>query len=343
MELHYFCYIMFYTYHSQDADLPSEGEVTVSMVLAGDTSPGSGGRKLTSTSSDSQSSTSAGKESSETAKLSKYSRDDEKSLPKQQTIPTRSSPSFEEEYTSSSVRAQAQQDEEKTKVYSAPLVKPSIFEEQHASSVKVQSSYPLHQHDESPPSTGEQKSEQHLEGRIKTAPIATITPLESPPFSSLSQVDSSKHSLCETVQQKTRVEPDSPLCETEIKTESSRGLSKSRLTSASSSEIFHSFSEDEEVEPFPALSSSVASSELTMPYSSEWKLTSLASPLTTTLTAGVSGGGGVSGLDHTLSPQSSSSLSSNINTAKVSMYYLFTDCPELTVVNQCMHCPFAHG
>ena len=169
---------------------------------------------------DSRSSTSAGKKKSET---SKSSIDDEKCLPKQQAISTRSSPvgeatSFDEEDTGSSVRAQAQQDEEKAKVHSAPLVKPSAFEEQHATSIKVQSSYPLHQHDESPPSTGEQKSEQHLEGRIKTAPITTVTPLEFPPISSSSQVDSSKHKLRETVastmQQKTRVEPDSPLRET---------------------------------------------------------------------------------------------------------------------------------
>ena len=312
---------------SQDADLPPEGEVTVGKVLAEDTSQNSSRKKLTSTLYGSRSSTSAGKKKSET---SKSSIDDEKCLAKQQAIPTRSSPvgeatSFDEEDTGSSVRAQAQQDEEKAKVHSAPLVKPSAFEEQHATSIKVQSSYPLHQHNESPPSTGEQKSERHLEGQIKTAPIATVTPLEPPLFSSSSQVDSSKHSLHETVavamQQKARVEPDSPLHETKIKTESSRGLSESRLTSASS-EIFHSFSEDEQVEPFLALSSSVASSELTMPYSSEWKLSSLASPLTATLTTGVSGGGEGgrgSGSDQTLSP---SSLSSNINTAKVCAYFV---------------------
>ena len=317
-----------FAYHSQDADLPPEGEITVGMLLAGDSSPGSSGRKLTSTSS-----TSAGKESSETSKPSKCSTDDETSLPKHQAIPTRSSPvgeatSFGEEDTGSSMRAQAQQDEEKAKVHSAPLGKPSTFEEQHASSIKVQSTYSIHQQDESLPfpSTEElpkQKSEQHLEeGRVKTAPIATVIPLEAPPLSSSSQVDSPKHSLRETVaaalQRKNIVEPDSPLHETEIKTESSRGLSKSRLTSASSSEeIFHSFSGDEGVEPFPALSSSFASSELTMPYSSEWKLSSLASPLTATLTTGVSaggGGGGGSGLDQTLSPQITSSLFSNTNT-----------------------------
>ena len=124
------------------------------------------------------------------------------------------------------------------------------------------------------------------------------------------------------MQEKTGVEPDSPLHETESKTESSRGISESRLTSASS-EIFHSFSGDEGVEPFPALSSSVASSELTMPYSSEWKLTSLASPLTATLTTGISGGGASLGLGQTCSPQCSSSLSS-------------------TYVNF-IHCPFAHA
>ena len=57
-----------------------------------------------------------------------------------------------------------------------------------------------------------------MEGRVKTAPIASVIPLESPLFSSLSQVDSPKHNLRETVasamQQKTRVEPDSPLHET---------------------------------------------------------------------------------------------------------------------------------
>ena len=319
-------------YHSQDADLPPEGESTVGMVLAGDSSPGSSGRKLTSTSSDSQSSTSASKESSETSKPSKYSRDDEKSLPEQQAIPARSSPvgeatSFEEEDTGSSVRAQAQQDEEKTKVHSAPLVKPSTFEEQHASSIKVQSSYLLNQQDESMPfpSTGEQKSEQHLEGRVKTAPIATVTPLESPPFSSSSQVESPKHSLHETVaaalQLKNKVEPDSPLQKTEIKTESSRGLSESRLTSASSSEIFHSFSGDEGVEPFPALSSSFASSEFTMPYSSEWKHMSHMSPLTATLTTG--GGSGIK----TLSPQAFVS-SSTTQVHRWSLYDLYVSKPE---------------
>lgn len=304
------------------------------MVLAADTSPGSSGRKLASNLFDSQSSTLASKEDSET---SKHSTGNEKNLPEQQAIPTRSSAvgeatSFEEEDTGSSMRAQSQQDEEKAKVHSAPLVKPSTFEEQHASSIKVQSSYHLLQHDEALPfsSTGElpeKRNEKHLEGgRVKTAPIATVTPLETPPLSSSSRVDSPKDSLHETVaalQRKTIVEPDSPLHETEIKTESSRGLSKSRLTSSSSSEIFLSFSGDEGVEPFPAFSSSFASSELTMPYSSEWKLSSLASPLTATLTTGVSGGGGGggrnSGLGLTLSPQITSSLSSNINTAKVRM------------------------
>ena len=46
------------------------------------------------------------------------------------------------------MRAQTQQDEEKARLHSAALVKPSTFEEQHASSVKVQSSYPLLQCDE---------------------------------------------------------------------------------------------------------------------------------------------------------------------------------------------------
>ena len=333
---------------SQDADLPPEGEVTVGKVLAEDTSQDSSRKKLVSTLIGSQSSTTTGKETSET---SKSSVDEEKNLPEQQAIPTRSSPvgeatSSEEEDTSSSMRAQTQQGKEKAKVHSAPLVQPLTFEEQHASSYKVQSSYLLYQQDESPPSTGEQskqKSVQSVEGRVKTGPIASVIPLESPLFSSSSHVDSSKHSLHETVasamqqktrvepdsslretvaaalQQRTRVEPDSPLRETEIKSESSRGLSKSRLTS-SSSEIFHSLSGDEGVEPFPALYSSVASSELTMPYSSEWKLSSLASPLTATLTSRVSGGGesgGGLGSGRTLSP---SSLSSKINTAKVCVY-----------------------
>ena len=350
----------FFLNHSQDADLPPEGETTVGMLLAGDNSPGSGGRKLTSTSSDSQ--------SSGTSKTSKISRDDETSLPRQQAVPSRSSPvgeatSLEEEDTGSSMRAQAQQDDKKAQVHSAPLGTPT-FEEQHASSIKVQSIYSIHQPDEPPPSTGEQKSVQSFEGRVKTAPIASVIPLETPFFPSSSQVDPSKHSLRETVasamQQKTRVEPDSPLCETvaaamqqktrvepdsplhetvaavmqqktrvepdsplhetEIKTESSRGLSKSRLTPSSSEEIFHSFSGDEGVEPFPALYSSVTSSELAMLYSSEWKLSSLASPLTATLTTGVSGGGesgGGLGSGQTLSP---SSLSSKINTAKVCVY-----------------------
>ena len=291
------------------------------MLLAGDSSPGSSGRKLTSTSS-----TSASKESSETSKPSKCSTDDEKNLPKHQAIPTRSSPvgettSFGEEDTGSSMRAQAQQDEEKAKVHSAPLGKPSTFEEQHASSIKVRSTYSIHQQDESLPflSTEElpkQKSEQHLEeGRVKTAPIATVIPLEAPPLSSSSQVDSPKHSLRETVvalQRKTIVEPDSPL--REAKTGSSRSSFEPRLASSSSSEIFHSFSGDEGVEPFPALSSPFLSSELTMP---KWKHSSVASTLTDTLTTGVSGGGRVSG---TLSPQSFSSLSSSsINTAKVSL------------------------
>ena len=344
---------------SQDADLPPEGEVTVGKVLAEDTSQDSSRKKLVSTLIGSQSSTTTGKETSET---SKSSVDEEKNLPEQQAIPTRSSPvgeatSSEEEDTSSSMRAQTQQGKEKAKVHSAPLVKPLTFEEQHASSYKVQSSYLLYQQDESPPSTGEQskqKSVQSLEGRVKTAPIATVIPLETPLFPSSSQVDPSKHSLHETVaaamqqktrvepdsplretvaaamqqkarvepdsplhetvaaamQQKARVEPDSPLRETEIKTESSRGLSKSRLTS-SSSEIFHSCSGDEGVEPFPALSSSFTSSELTMPYSSEWKLSSLASPLTATLTTGVGGSG-----MKTRSPQAFVS-SSSINTAQV--------------------------
>ena len=296
------------------------------MVLAADTSPGPSGRKLTSTSHDSQSSTSASKEDSETSNPSKRSRDDEKNLPEQQAIPTRSSPvaeatSFEEEDTGSSTRAQTQQDEEKAKVHSAPLVKPSTFEEQHASSVKVQSSYPLHKHDEALSflSTGElpkKKREQHLEeGRVKTAPIATVTPLETPPLTSLSRVESPKHSLRETVaalQQKTIVEPDSPLHETETKTESSRGISESRPTSSSSeSEIFHSFSGDEGVEPFPAFSSSFASSKLTMPYSTEWKHTPHMSPLTATLTTG--GGGSQM---KTLSIQGFVS-SSSINTSQV--------------------------
>ena len=317
------------------------------MVLAADTSPGPSGRKLTSTSHDSQSSTSATKEDSETSNPSKHSRDDEKNLPEHKAIPTRSSPvgeptSFEEEDTGSSMRAQTQQDEEKAKVHSARLVKPSTFEEQHPSSIKVQSSYPLHRHDESLPflSTGElpkKKREQHLEeGQVKTAPIATVTPLETPPLTSLSQVESPKHSLHETVaalQRKTIVEPDSPLCETETKAESSRGSFEPRLTS-SSSEIFHSFSGDEGVEPFPALSSSFVSSELTMPYPLKWKHSSLASPLTATLTTGVLGGGGGSGLGQILSPQSSSSLSSNttIDTVKVSMN---TDWPKLTNLCTC--------
>jgi len=320
-------------YLSQDTDLPPEGEVTVGMVLAADTSPGSSGRKLTSTSHDSQSNSSASKEDSETSNPSKHSRDDENNFPEQQAIPTSSSPvgeptSFEEEDTGSSMRAQAQQDEEKAKVHSARLVKPSTFEEQHANSVKVQSSYPLLQHDEALPfsSTGElpeKRNEKHLEGgQVKTAPIATVTPLETPPLSSSSRIESPKHSLHETVvalHQKTRVEPDSPLHETGLKTESSRGFSKSRLTSSSSSEIFHSFSGDEGVEPFPAFPSSFVSSELTMPYSSKWKHNSLATPLTATLTTGVLGGGGEgSGLGQILSPQSSST----INTAKVRIYVI---------------------
>ena len=329
---HMICYISYLSTicHLQEADLPPEGEVTVGMLLAADTSPGSNGRKLVSNLFDSQSSTLASKEDSET---SKHSRDDEKNLPEQQPIPTRSSPvgevtSFEEEDTGSSMRAETQQDEEKVKLHSAPLVKPSTFEEQHASSVKVQSSYPLHKHDESLSfsSTGElpkKRNEKHLkEGQVKTAPIATVTPLETPPLTSLSRVDSPKDSLRETVaalQRKTIVEPDSPLHENEAKTESSRGLSESRLTSASSSEIFHSFSGDEGVEPFPALSSQFASSELTMPYSLKWKHNSLASPLTATLTTGISGGGGEgSGLGRILSPQSSST----INTAKVRIYVI---------------------
>ena len=324
-------YIVMTVYHSQDADLPLEGGVTVGMVLAGDSSIG---RKLTPTSHDSQSSTLASKEDSET---SKHSTGNEKNLPKQQAVPTRSSAvgeatSFEEEDTGSSMRAQSQQDEEKAKLHSVALVKPSTFEEQHASSVKVQSSHPLHKHDEALPfpSTGElpeESNEKHLEeGLVKTAPIATVTPLEDPPLSSSSRAESPKHSLRETVaalHQKTIVEPDSPLHETETKTASSRGLSESRLTSASSSEIFLSFSGDEGVEPFPA-SSTFASSELTMPYSSEWKLSSLASPLTATLTTGISGKEGGSGLSQTLSPQSSNFLfSSSTNTAKVSMGYLY--------------------
>ena len=290
------------------------------MVLAADTTPGSSGRKLASNLFDSQSSTLASKEDPET---SKHSTGNEKNLPEQQTIPTRSSPvgeatSFEdEEDTGSSMRAQTQQDEEKVKLHSAPLVKPSTFEEQHASSFKVQSSYPLHKHDEtlSFSSTGElpkKRNEKHLE-EVKTAPIATVTPLEAPPHSSLSRVESPKHSLRETVaalQQKTIVEPDSPSRETETKTESSRGISESQLTS-SSSEIFLSFSGDEGVEPFPALSSSFASSELTMPYSTEWKHTPHMSPLTATLTTG----GGGSRMK-TLSTQGFVS-SSSINTYQV--------------------------
>ena len=307
----------FFLHHSQDADLPPEGETTVGMLLAGDNSPGSSGRKLTSTSSDSQ--------SLGTSKTSKISRDDETSLPRQQAVPTRSSPvgeatSFEED-TSTSMRAQAQQDDKKAQVHSAPLGTPT-FEEQHASSVKVQS---IHQQDESPPSTGEQKSVQSLEGRVKTAPIATVTPLESPLFSSSSQVKSQKHNLRETVaalQLKTRVEPDSPLHGTETKTESSRGISESRLTS-SSSEIFHSFSGDEGVEPVPALSSPFVSSELTMPYSSEWKHISHMSPLTANLTTVVSGGGGNSGLDQNISPRGSSSVSST--SIKVNTYVVFVN------------------
>ena len=132
-----------------------------------------------------------------------------------------------------------------------------------------------------------------------------------------------RETVAAAMQEKTGVEPDSPLHETESKTESSRGISESRLTSASSSEIFHSFSEDEQVKPFPALSSSFASSELTMPYSSEWKLSSLGIPLTATLTTGISGGGASLGLGQTCSPQCSSSLSS-------------------TYVNF-IHCPFAHA
>ena len=306
-------------YLSQDTDLPPEGEPTVGMVLAGDNSQDSSRKKHTLYGS--KSSSSASKESSETSESTKYSTDDEEGSSKQQAIPARTSPVGD---TGSSARAQ--QNEGKA-------------QEMHsAHSVKVQSSYLLLQHDEALPfpSTGElpkqaQKNEQRLEeGRVKTAPIAT---LETPPFSSSSQVDSPKHSLRETVaalHQKTRVELDSPSRETEIKTESSRGLSKSRLTSSSSeSEIFHSFSGDEGVEPFPAFSSSFGSSELTMPYSSEWKHSSLASPLTATLTTGVSGGGGggggggrSSGSGLTLSPQVTSSLSSNINTAKVRMCLL---------------------
>jgi len=311
-------------YLSQDTDLPPEGEATVGMVLAGDSSQDSSRKKYTSTLYDSKSSSSASKENSETSESSKYSTNDEERLSKQQAIPARTSPVGD---TGSS--AGAQQDEGKA-------------QEMHsAHSVKVQSSYLLLQHDEALPfpSTGElskqaQKNEQHLEeGRVKTAPIATVTPLETPPLSSLSRIESPKHNLHETVaalHQKTRVELDSPSRETEIKTESSRGLSKSRLTSSSSeSEIFHSFSGDEGVEPFPAFSSSFGSSELTMPYSSEWKHSSLASPLTATLTTGVSGGGGggggggrSSGSGLTLSPQVTSSLSSNINTAKVRMCLL---------------------
>ena len=291
------------------------------MLLAGDNSPGSSGRKLTSTSSDSQ--------SLGTSKTSKISRDDETSLPRQQAVPTRSSPvgeatSFEEEDTGSSMRAQAQQDDKKDKVHSAPLGTPT-FEEQHASSVKVQSIYSIHQQDEPPPSTGEQKSVQSLEGWVKTAPIPTVTPLEFPLFSSSSHVKSQKHNLRETVaalQLKTRVEPDSPLHGTETKTESSRGLSESRLTS-SSSEIFHSFSGDEGVEPVPALSSPFVSSELTMPYSSEWKHISNMSPLTANLTTVVSGGGGNSGLDQNISPRGSSSVSST--SIKVNTYVVFVN------------------
>ena len=119
--------------------------------------------------------------------------------------------------------------------------------------------------------------------------------------------------------QKTIVEPDSPLHETETKTESSRGISESRLTS-SSSEIFHSFSGDEGVEPFPA-SSSFASSELTMPYSLEWKHTPHMSPLTATLTTG----GGGSRMK-TLSTQGFVS-SSNINTSQVGGDFDLTDHP----------------
>ena len=70
--------LLYYVAHSQDADLPPKGEGTVRKVLAADTSTGLDGRKLTSTSYDSQSGTSAGKEISETSKPSKYSRDDEK-------------------------------------------------------------------------------------------------------------------------------------------------------------------------------------------------------------------------------------------------------------------------
>ena len=90
-----------------------------------------------------------------------------------------------------------------------------------AHSLKVQSSNPHLQHDEALPfpSTGElpkqaQKNEQHLEGRVKTAPITTVTPLETPLLFSLSQVESPKHSLHKTVaalHQKSMVEPDSPL------------------------------------------------------------------------------------------------------------------------------------
>ena len=41
---------------------------------------------------------------------------------------------------------------------------------------------------------------EHLEeGRVKTAPIATVIPLEPPPLSSLSRIESLKHSLHETV------------------------------------------------------------------------------------------------------------------------------------------------
>ena len=296
------CYTI---YLLQDTDLPLEGEPTVGMVLAGDSSQDSSRKKHTLYGS--KISTSASKESSETSESTKYSTNGSS---KQQAIPARTSPVGD---TGSSARAQ--QDEGKAQ------------EIHSAHSLKVQPSYP--------PSTGElpkqaQKNEHHLEeGRVKTVPITTVTPLETPPLSSLSQVESPKHSLHETVaalHQKSMVEPDSPLHENEIKTESSRGISKSGLTS-SSSEIFHSFSGDEGVEPFPALSSPFASSKLTMPYFSEWKHSSLASPLTATLTTGGSEGGGggdgrSSGSGRTISPQITSFLSSNINTAKVCMCLL---------------------
>ena len=161
-------------------------------------------------------------------------------------------------------------------------------EKQHTSSTKAQSFYSLQKPADQSISQSAGglvkralRSEQHLEGQVKS--MATEIPLENPLLSSLSRF------------------------------ELPRGVSEPTLTS--SSEIFHSCSGDEGVEPFPALSSSIAPSELAMPYSSEWKLSSLASPLT--LATEISRGGGGSGLDHTLS------------TAKVHSCELITSCLTL--------------